>query len=77
MPISPKIQTLLQWLQATRESEITCDECLASMAALLESELENRPVAEALVAVREHLDFCAECREEYETLAAAVRALDE
>ncbi len=77
MPISSKIQTLLQWLQATRESEIACDECLASMAELLESELEKRPVAEALVAVREHLDFCAECREEYETLAAAVRALDE
>lgn len=76
MPIPPKIQTLLQWLQATRETEIACDECLASMAELLENELENRPVSEALVAVRQHLDFCSECREEYETLIAAVRALD-
>ena len=48
MPIPSKIQTLLQWLQATRETEIACDECLASMAELLETELESRPVSEAL-----------------------------
>ena len=77
MPIPSQVRTLLRWLKATRESEMACDECLAIMAESLEAELERRPVSAALTAVREHLDFCGECREEYETLAAAVRALDE
>ena len=76
MAIPAQIKTLLSWLKTTRDSEISCDECLADLAEYLEAELESKPVPAALAAVREHLDFCSECREEYESLAAAVRALD-
>ena len=76
MPTPSPTQTLLRWLAATRDRELSCDECLAIMAEALEAELASQPVSEALAAVREHLGTCPECREEYETLEAAVRALD-
>lgn len=76
MPTSAQLRTLLEMLDATRAREMSCDECLAEVAEYLEAEGSDRPLSETLTAVRQHLAFCAECREEYETLVAALQALE-
>lgn len=76
MPTSTRLRTLLEMLEATRAREIACDECLAQVAEYLEAEREEQPLSETLAAVRQHLAFCGECREEYETLLVAMDALD-
>ena len=43
MAIPAQIKTLLSWLKTTRDSEISCDDCLADMAEYLEAELESKP----------------------------------
>ncbi|MCH9648919.1 MAG: hypothetical protein K0U98_11825 [Deltaproteobacteria bacterium] len=73
----PQIDRLLAMIAGTRTEEMSCDPCLAELAELVESERANKPSRREIFAeVRHHLTACGECREEYETLLAAVAALE-
>lgn len=65
---SSKIKTLVKALSNTQEDEITCDDCLASVAEFVEYELSGKPMPEALIAVQQHLHKCEECQDEYKAL---------
>jgi hypothetical protein len=56
--------------------EIHCERCLALVAAIAEGELAGRSILAGLEAVARHLSICAECREEFEALLEALRAMD-
>ena len=68
-----ELAVLLNALALTRDDELNCDECLAVVARFVESELSGKTPAEAFERVRQHLAICADCREEYEALLAAIR----
>jgi hypothetical protein len=65
-------RSVVKALRATRETEIGCDDCLMQVASYCEMELAGRELPEALRLVREHLEICPECHEEYRALLSAM-----
>ncbi len=70
--------TLKQMVHAvitTRPDEIGCGECFEQLDRFIEMTLAGRNAAEALPLVQDHLERCRDCREEFEALLVALRAL--
>ena len=63
---------LCETVLATRDVEIGCDDCLMQVARYCETELAGKEFPKALRLVREHLEICAECHEEYQALLSAM-----
>ena len=59
----------------TRPDEIGCQECFEQLDRFVELTLAGKNAAEAMPLVQDHLDHCSDCREEFEALLAALRAL--
>jgi hypothetical protein len=59
----------------TRPDEIGCDECFEQLDRFVEMTLAGKNAAEAMPLVQDHLERCDDCREEFEALLAALRAL--
>ena len=77
MSLSKKeIDGLLLLIGLTRDDEIDCERCLAQVAEFAERELAGRSIPVGLEAVAHHLLICAECREEFEALLQALKAMD-
>lgn len=73
------LETLRQMVHGiitTRPNEIGCDECFEQMDRFVETILAGKSAAEAMPLVHDHLDRCDNCREEFEALLAALRALE-
>jgi hypothetical protein len=58
----------LRVLESVREEDATCDEIYARIDEYVERQVGNRDAAQLMPLVREHLDLCSECCEEYEAL---------
>jgi hypothetical protein len=58
-----------------RPDEIGCDDCFEQLDQFAEMVLAGKDVAEAMPLVQDHLNRCRDCREEFEALLAALRAL--
>ena len=65
---------LLREIAETREVEIGCDECFEQVDRFVEMELSGLNTSQAMPLVREHLEICGECREEFEALLLALGA---
>ena len=60
-----------KWLRniyATRDEEISCTECFDLVSAFVELEVSGQDAAAQMPLVKQHLEQCRACREEYETL---------
>ena len=60
-----------RWLQNiyhTQDEEISCSECFDSVSHFVELEISGEDAARKLPRVKQHLEQCRACREEYETL---------
>ena len=69
------VKMMVRGIMSTRADEIGCDECFERVDRYAELVLEGRDAAAALPLVRDHLDRCNDCREEFEALLTALRAL--
>ena len=58
----------LRVLESVREEEAPCDEIYARIDEYVEREIDNKDAAQLMPLIREHLDMCSECCEEYEAL---------
>ena len=58
-----------------RPDEIGCDDCFEQLNQFAEMVLAGKDAAEAMPLVQDHLNRCRDCREEFEALLAALRAL--
>ena len=59
------------WLKnifETGEDEISCTECFELSSRYVELEVAGQDPAAQMPALRQHLDQCRACRDEYETL---------
>jgi hypothetical protein len=70
-------KALLEMVLGTRDQEMTCDACLAEIAAFVEGQLTGAPLSGALQAVQAHLERCHDCADEYHILRQALAALAE
>jgi predicted anti-sigma-YlaC factor YlaD len=71
-----EIAGLMRLIRLTKDDEIDCERCLTLVAEFAERELAGRSIPVGLEAVEHHLSLCAECREEYEALLRALKAMD-
>jgi hypothetical protein len=60
-----------RWLQNiyhTQDEEISCSECFDSVSHFVDMEVSGENAASKLPQIKQHLDQCRACREEYEML---------
>jgi hypothetical protein len=58
----------LRVLESVREEDAPCDEIYARIDQYVEREVDKKDAAQLMPLVREHLDMCSDCCEEYEAL---------
>ncbi len=69
------IRKMMRSLQLTYQHELNCGECFEEMDRFAELELMGMNAAEALPLVKQHLDRCSGCKEEYLALLDALHAM--
>jgi hypothetical protein len=62
------IVKFLRILEDVRAEEMTCDEMFDRLDEFVEKEVESHDAEKLMPLVREHLDLCSHCEEEYEAL---------
>ncbi len=67
----------LRVLENLPAEELTCDEIYTQLDEYVEHEAHNHDAAHLMPLIREHLDLCPECCEEYEVLLDVVKKTDE
>lgn len=71
------IQGFLRVLEQVREEELSCKEINLKLDEYVELEIKKEDAAHIMPLIREHLDLCPECCEEYETLLEVVEKADQ
>lgn len=71
-----ELNKLVRAVLETSEHELGCDECLDEVDRFIEIELAGLNAAAAMPLVHHHLQKCGDCREEFEALLAAVKAIE-
>lgn len=72
-----KLKQIVRVIATTEDDEIGCDECFHELDRFVEMELAGKNAAEAMPLVQEHLNRCENCRQEYEALLDALKAISE
>jgi len=70
------IQKLIKAVQNTRLEELGCDDCFDVIHEFAEMQLQGKPAGEAMPLVQDHLDKCGDCREEFNALLEAMKAVN-
>ena len=65
---SEAVLGFLHVLESVREEEVPCDEVFFRIDEYVEREVDKKDAAQLMPLVREHLDLCPECCEEYDAL---------
>lgn len=63
-----RFESWLRNIYETQEQEISCTECFALVSSFVELEIAGQDAAAQMLQVKQHLDQCRACRDEYETL---------
>jgi hypothetical protein len=67
----------LRVLEDESAEEISCDEIYSKLDEYVEREVNRKDAAQLMPLIREHLDKCPECYEEYEALLDVVEKMEE
>lgn len=67
----------LKLLDRVREEEMSCEEMYAQLDEFVEHEIQDHDAAKIEPLVREHLDMCPECCDEYDALLAVLENTQE
>jgi len=73
---SDAVLGFLHVLEEVRAEELTCDEIFSKLDEYVECEVDKKDAAHLMPLIREHLDLCPECCEEYEALLNVVKEAD-
>jgi hypothetical protein len=68
------IQQLLEHLSKTEEQEATCEEVFDVLDIYTEAVARGEDPQQMLPLVKQHIEICRCCREEYETLLSILEA---
>lgn len=63
-----RFQYLLKNLRNTQDDEISCSECFDQVSYFVEVELSGDDAPGKMPNLKQHLDQCPACQQEYETL---------
>ncbi|GAB4460436.1 MAG: hypothetical protein Kow0070_16630 [Anaerolineales bacterium] len=67
----------LRVLENVRKEELSCAEIYSKLDEYVECEIGCKDAAHVMPLIREHLDICQECCDEYEALLDVVEKMDE
>ena len=59
---------IMRVLETLPDEHINCDDLYARLDEYVEREVDKKDAAQIMPIIREHLDVCPECCEEYEAL---------
>jgi hypothetical protein len=77
MKVEPtRLKNMVRAILSTRPDEIGCEECFEQLDRFVELTLAGQDAAAAMPLVQEHLARCRDCRQEFEALLTALRALE-
>lgn len=62
------IESLIRSLEHTKEEECTCDEVYAVVDQYAEAEFRGEDVQRLMPLIKQHMELCHNCCEEYEAL---------
>ena len=68
-----RFERWLQNIDKTQDEEISCSECFDRVSHFVDVELSGADAAASMPQLKQHLDQCAACREEYEALRDLAR----
>lgn len=72
-----RFENWLRNIYETKDEEIYCTECFDLVSRFVELEASGENAVAKMPQVKQHLDQCQACREEYETLRELRRLEDE
>jgi hypothetical protein len=67
----------LRVLEEVRAEDLSCEEIYSKLDEYVECEVDCKDAAHVMPLIREHLDICSECCEEYEALLDVVEKAKE
>ncbi|GAB4435863.1 MAG: hypothetical protein Kow00120_02850 [Anaerolineae bacterium] len=70
------LRGMVRGILATRPDEIACEACFEQLDHFVEMTLQGMDAAAAMPLVQDHLDRCKDCREEFQALLDALRAIE-
>jgi hypothetical protein len=59
---------MLRVLESAHDEDMSCSELYEKLDEYVEREMNKKDAAELMPLIREHLDFCSDCCDEYEAL---------
>jgi hypothetical protein len=74
---SKQVDRLLKMIQQTREVELTCPECLDELDKYTQAILDGMPIEGLLDRVREHLEACPCCTNQFNLVLETLQAIEE
>lgn len=74
---SEQIGRLLKKIQQTRDVEMTCPECLDELDKYTQRILDGEPIDGVLDRVREHLEACPCCTNQFTLVLETLRTIEE
>jgi len=63
-----RFENWLKNIYETQEEEISCTECFDLVSRFVELEISGRDAEAKMPQLKQHLDQCRACRDEYESL---------
>ncbi len=74
---SLQLTSLIELMVTAKADSIGWDGCYELMEQFAQAELDGPTIPESLETVRTHLELCKCCRDEYEALLTALRAISD
>ena len=62
----------LSVMEKAREEDLSCDDLYARLDEFVETQVKSNDAGKIMPLIREHLDICPDCCEEYEALLTVV-----
>ena len=73
-PLSDEVVAgFLRVLDQVRMDDVTCEEVFTQLDEYVEKELDGKQASRLMPLLREHLDMCADCCDEYEALLDVIQ----
>jgi hypothetical protein len=66
------VDGFLRVLEKVRTEDVTCKEVFAQLDEYVEKEVDGKDAARLMPLLKEHLDLCSDCCDEYEALLSII-----
>jgi len=77
-PLSDEVvEGFLRVLEKVRTEDVTCEEVFTQLDEYVEKEVDGKDTSRLMPLLREHLDMCSDCCDEYEALLKVIEKSSE